>query len=231
MDAVLEPIHEAAPAEQRLRMSYEEYSEWAGEGTRAEWVNGEVIVLMPAKPRHADLIGFLVALLRNYTSFFNLARVMLASIEMKTSPTSNAREPDILVIANENLHRVAESKVEGPADLVVEVVSDESVKRDYETKYAEYEAAGVREYWILDPRPGNERAEFYQLDEQERYRRVLAANGIYRSVVLRGFWLDEAWLWPEEKPDPLLTAAEILDLPPFVIEALQARAERGPDAN
>ena len=126
---------------------------------------------------------------------------------------------------------MAESKIEGPADLVVEVVSDDSVKRDYETKYAEYEAAGVREYWILDPRPGNNLAQFYQLDEQGRYRRVLAQEGIYRSAVLRGFWLDEAWLWPDEKPDPLLVAAEILELPPFVIEALRERAERGPNTN
>lgn len=231
MDAVLDPTREAAPAEQRLRMSYKEYCEWTDEETRAEWVDGEVILFMPAKPRHADLIGWLIALLRIYTQFFNLARVMPASIEMKTSPTSNAREPDILVVANENLHRIAESKIEGPADFVVEVVSDESVKRDYETKYAEYEAAGVREYWILDPRPGNELAQFYQLDEQGRYRRVLARNGICRSVVLRGFWLDEAWLWPDEKPDPLRVAADILELPPFVIEALQERAERGPNTD
>lgn len=229
MDAVLEKTHDAAPAEQRLRMSYEEYREWADEDTHAEWVDGEVIVFMPAKPRHSRLIGFLVALLSNYLEFFSLGQVMPASIEMKTSPTSNAREPDILVLTQENLHRVAESKIEGPADLIVEVVSDESVKHDYETKYAEYEAAGVREYWILDPRPGNERAEFYQLDEQGRYRRILAQDGIYRSAVLRGFWLNEEWLWPDEKPDSLLAAAEVLALPPQVIEALQERARQGPD--
>ncbi len=81
MDAVLEPTRQAAPAEQRLRMSYEEYHEWADEDAHAEWVNGEVIVFTPAKPRHADLIGWLVTLLRFYTQFFKLARVMPASMK------------------------------------------------------------------------------------------------------------------------------------------------------
>ncbi|MGH2544319.1 MAG: hypothetical protein ACRDIB_16125, partial [Ardenticatenaceae bacterium] len=56
----------------------------------------------------------------------------------------------------------------------------------------------------------------------------IGEDGIYRSAVVPGFWLRVEWLWAEEKPDPLLTFAEIAGFPPDVIAALRDRAARGP---
>ena len=53
--------------------------------------------------------------------------------------------------------------LDGPADLVIEVISDDSVTRDRVEKFDEYLEAGVREYWVIDPRPGQQRALFYVL--------------------------------------------------------------------
>lgn len=41
--------------------------------------------------------------------------------------------------------------MDGTPDLIVEVTSPESLARDRGEKYVEYEAAGVREYWLIDP--------------------------------------------------------------------------------
>ncbi len=41
----------------------------------------------------------------------------------------------------------------GMADLVIEVVSDDSVARDRADKFYEYQTAGIQEYWIIDPHP------------------------------------------------------------------------------
>ena len=101
-----------------------------------------------------------------------------------------------------------------------------SVSRVRSDKFYEYPAAGVREYWIIDPRPGKERADFWVLDEDGRYRPVpIDEDGIYHSTVLSGFQLRPAWLWHEELPDPLRTFAEIVG-PSEVTEALQDMTEQ-----
>ena len=58
----------------------------------------------------------------------------------------------------------------GPADLVVELISDNSVTRDRRDKFGEYAAAGVPEYWLFDPRPHRQTAAFFHLTEEGSYR-------------------------------------------------------------
>ena len=65
----------------------------------------------------------------------------------------SAREPDVLFLAKEHLGRLRDSHIEGPADLVVEIVSKESRGRDRGEKFYEYGEGGVPEYWLLDPIP------------------------------------------------------------------------------
>jgi Uma2 family endonuclease len=205
-----------------LRMSYEEYQTWAGEDTITEWVNGEVIVPMPPKPKHQRVSDFLLMLMGFFVRLFRLGEVFSAPLEMKPTPTSQAREPDIIFVAQENLGRVTEQRLAGPADLIVEVISDDSVSRDRVDKFYEYQEIGVREYWMIDPRPGKARADFWVLDAREQYRPVpIDDDGIYRSTVIQNFWVRVDWLLADELPDPLLTFAEIARLPDQVIQVLQ----------
>lgn len=89
--------------------------------------------------------------------------------------------------------------MDGPADLVIEIVSPESVLRDRGEKYAEYEAGGVREYWIIDAEA--KRADFFVLDSEGRYQRATPdADGKYGSAVLPGFWIKIGWLWQTPLP-------------------------------
>jgi Uma2 family endonuclease len=208
-------------------MSYEEFLAWADEHTHVEWEDGEAIAFMP-KPRHQDIVTFLVALMRFFAQFFRLGQVFTAPLEMKVTPTSNAREPDILFIARQNLSRLTEDRLAGPADLIVEVISDESVSRDRARKFYEYQECGVREYWLLDPRPGKERADFWVLDGKGKYQPVpIGEDGMYHSTVLAGFWLRVDWLWQAEKPDPLFILAEMIHMPPQVVDWLHQAASRG----
>src|SRR4051794_27975656 len=138
--------------EQVFRMSYEEFVAQIDEGAHAEWINGEAIVFMPPKERHQALANFLEVLLTFFVNFFELGIVRDAPYEMRTNPDGSAREPDLLFIAREHLDRVTENGLAGPADLVVEIISEESFKRDRDDKFYEYEAAGIPEYWLFDPR-------------------------------------------------------------------------------
>lgn len=224
---VLESLPQSEEA-YRLRMSYEEFLAYVDEDMHAEWVDGEVIVHMPPKDRHQDVVRFLLTLFSLFVDFFHLGKVRPAPFEMKLTPTGPSREPDILFVAQEHRERLTEERLEGAADLVVEVVSDDSVMRDRVRKFTEYQAAGVREYWLIDSRPGHGQADFYVLDEQGKFQAVpVSGDSIYRSTVLPGFWLRVDWLGAEELPDPLLTFAEIVG-PPQLMDALRTMSAPGP---
>ncbi len=151
-----------------------------------------------------------------------MGEVFTSPLQMRGRPDSNAREPDIAYVANEHRDRITRQHLAGPADLVVEVVSDESAARDRVDKFFEYQDMGVREYWIIDPRPSKERVDCYWLDDAHRYQPTPPdEQGRYHARVLPGFWFHDAWLWQEAPPDPLTALAEMRGVPPPVLQALR----------
>lgn len=187
-------------------MSYEEFLDWADEDTLAEWVDGSVVMTSPASAQHQYLAIFLSTLLSAYVRVHDLGTVLTGPFQMKLS--RSGREPDVLVVLKERLARLQRTFLAGPADLVVEVVSDESVGRDRGAKFEEYREARIPEYWLLDPRV--EQADFYWLDDRGRYLPApVEAAGIYRSRVLPNFWLRVDWLWQPPLPDPTAVLLEV----------------------
>jgi Uma2 family endonuclease len=179
-------------------MSYEEFL--ASDYFRAEWVDGEVIEMSPASSLHQDLVDFLAALLRHYTESRGGGFVRSAPFQMKVG--ARGREPDVVYVAPENLERVKKNHIAGPADLAVEIVSEDSVRRDREVKLREYREAGVREFWLVDPLVRE--ARFLALNERGEYEPLASdADGNVRSRVLEGLWLKVDWLWQQPLP-PLL---------------------------
>ncbi len=200
------PISQPRPPDQGGRMTYEEFLAWTDEDTLAEWVDGEVVMNSPANRRHQQTMQFLEHLLTPYASVHDLGTIMLPPFQMKLE--DSGREPDLLFVSKEHLGRMKETYIEGPADLVVEIVSPESAGRDRGDKFYEYRAAGIPEYWLIDPQL--EQAEFYQLDGQGRYQLMPPdAQGIYHSRVLPGFWLRVDWLWQDPLPDAVRTLLQI----------------------
>ncbi|MEJ5199651.1 MAG: Uma2 family endonuclease [Anaerolineae bacterium] len=184
-----------AALEQPPRMTYEEFLAWADEDTLAEWVNGEVIMSSPASDRHQDLTRFLTAILSAFVETHNLGIVRPAPFQMKLE---HGREPDLLFLAREHLDRLRRNYLDGPADLVIEIVSPESAGRDRGEKFYEYAQGGVPEYWLIDS--DARWAEFYRLGER-RYRLAFEGReGEYHAAVLPGFWLRVEWLWQEPLP-------------------------------
>jgi Uma2 family endonuclease len=108
---------------------------------------------------------------------------------------------------------------------VVEVVSDDSVARDRADKFYEYQAAGIKEYWIIDPRPGCQRVDFYVLDDEGRYQPIpVDPNGRYHATLLPGLWLRVAWVLAAEPPDVLPALAQIVG-PQKLLEAMGVQEE------
>ena len=197
-----------APVRPRC-MTFEAYLACDDEHGLAEWVVGEVVRRMPATEPHRRIVEFLLALLRAFVRLRGLGRVIGAPFTMRALPGGNAREPDLLFVATANLGRLGRAYLDGPADLVVEVSSEDSAARDREEKFREYEKGGVREFWLIDSRPDRQQAEFFVLADDGNCRAApLAADGRYASTVLPGFWLDLGWLWQDD-PDEFAALAEI----------------------
>jgi Uma2 family endonuclease len=207
----MERIQVLPHQEQRLPMTYEQFLAEITDNTHAEWVNGETIIFMPPGIRHQDMSWFLATLLGMFVRRFRLGRVLTAPVEMRLEAQQSAREPDILYIAREHFDRVSANRLHGPADLVVELISPESVTRDRAEKFDEYQNAGVREYWVVDTRPGYERIDFWVLDHAGRYRPVsISDDGVYRCAVIPNFWFNVNWLWEDDLADPAPYLAQIM---------------------
>ena len=189
----------APPALVPHSMTFEEFLDWVDEDVHAEWVNGEVEFMSPASFQHQDLISFLIAILRYLVDERGLGKIIDQPFIMKTGPGLPGREPDVMFIANPNLHRIQRNYLDGPADLVIEIVSPESQTRDRRTKTEEYRQGGVPEYWTLDP--VRQEAILRQLQVDGMYLQVQPdENGIYYSVAMPGMWLNVNWLWQTPLP-------------------------------
>ena len=213
----------------RLRMTYEEFLQWSDEDMHAEWVNGEVIVHMPPKPIHQITVAFLHRLLGLFVDLFGLGQVYIAPFEVVIRPGYSSREPDLFFVTRERRHLVDEDRLTGPADLIIEIISKDSVQRDRDDKFSEYREAGVREYWILDPRPQKQRADFYRLTEAGKYELFATEDDEWvSSYALPGFRLKPEWLWQADRLNPLTCSLEIQGVAEAILQEIQRAQGRDP---
>ena len=180
-------------------MSFEEFLEWSDEDTRAEWINGKVEFRVSASKPHGILKAILCAILIFFVHKNKLGTVVNSDALMRLTTRPSGRQPDILFLQKSNSERYLKQYLNGPADLVIEIVSPESVERDNVEKFAEYAEAGVEECWIIDPEA--QIARFFVLRNASYEEVSFKQNGFYDSAVLKGFSLPVNLLWT---PDSLL---------------------------
>jgi Uma2 family endonuclease len=217
------PLEKQAKRSGKWAASYEAYLALPDDGRIVEWVDGEIIHYMPTTPAHQNVVIFLIKLLSGFIERLNLGHVLAAPIEVKLWPDGPSREPDVLFIGRERLAQLTERRFEGGPDLVVEVISPGSVTIDRVDKFREYEQAGVREYWIIDPRPHQQQADFYILDAEGNYNPApLDEEGVFASALLPGFRLKVAWLWELQLPDTERILAGLLADAPGISDELRA---------
>jgi len=165
-----------------------------------EWVKGDVFKTSPVSRWHDLISTYLRQVFDAYFSLNPIVQVVAAPFVMRVDNLEIAREPDLQIILNTNPGTFTDTAMLGPADICLEVVSPESVERDHGTKFAEYERAGVGEYWIIDPI--RRECRFYQLNEAGIY---IAAqpdeNGAYHTPKLPRLALHVPTFWQDELPD------------------------------
>lgn len=142
--------------EEKRKYSYAEYM-FLDEDFLCEVLDGEIISMSPSPtPKHQDVVDELTAEFKMFLrgkecmAFSSPIDVCLfAEHEMKYEEIKDWVQPDLIVVCDRS--KIGEKNIIGAPDLVIEVLSPSTTKNDRLIKYKNYEKAGVREYWIVDP--------------------------------------------------------------------------------
>ncbi|MBL8165682.1 MAG: Uma2 family endonuclease [Anaerolineae bacterium] len=166
-----------------------------------EWVEGNVIKMSPVHERHDKLSRYAIRLLETFFELRPIGHIRIAPFVMRCGDDFPKREPDIQIVLSVHAERLQPTFTDGPADIVIEIVSPGSIETDRGDKFSEYERCGVSEYWIFDPL--HRETMFYRLNEDGIYMRYDPdTDGNYRTPTLPGFVLHVPTLWQEPLPTP-----------------------------
>jgi Uma2 family endonuclease len=157
-------------------------------GTRHEVIAGELFVTPAPGLTHQAVVTDLVTLLNSFVRRHELGRVFSGPVDVLLAE-GDYLEPDIVFVRAGREGLLTERGIEGPPDLVVEVVSPSTESRDRGLKLDRYRRFGVGEYWVVDPGAGE--VEVWSLAAGTTEPRVVG-----RSDVLR--WSADAGAAPLE---------------------------------
>lgn len=117
---------------------------------RHEIIDGDLLMAPAPDTWHQSWIGDLYALLRTHVLRNKLGKVFMSPVDVVLDP-NNTVQPDIVFVVSANLPIIQRRAIFGVPDLLIELVSPSSVRRDRYDKKALYARFGVKEYWIGDP--------------------------------------------------------------------------------
>ena len=142
----IEAMSKALADEKKRRL---EFYDWIDENTKAEFINGQIIIHSPVKREHWKASDLLSRLLSFFTEFKDIGEV--GTEKVMISLTHNDYEPDIVFFRKEKAEAFEVGQVLFPApDFVVEILSKKTSVNDRTVKKVDYAAHGIQEYWIID---------------------------------------------------------------------------------
>ena len=177
-----------------------------GEDSDWEYLDGR-LVMSPASQRHERLFRFLLMLLGNYLEKRGGAEVFGSRYPMRLDERWSP-EPDLFVVRDERRHLLRPQFLEGPADLVIEIISEADPRFELREKLPRYRQAGIPEIWLIDPLARELSA--WRRDPGGAYTESRLAAGRLESQVVPGFWLEVGWLWQERLPSTLTCLQQLL---------------------
>ena len=132
------------------RLTFADWLRFPDDGRLYEILEGELYVTPRPSVEHQrisrNIEFFLVSFLRRSSR----GEVLDAPIGVRLSD-EDVLEPDLVVVLREHANRIGTQVIEGVPDLIVEILSPGTARRDLGPKRDKYREAGVPEYWIVDP--------------------------------------------------------------------------------
>ncbi len=131
-------------------LTYEDLCQTPDDFNRYEIIGGELIVAPSPISKHQRVSSRLQRWFGNFVTDRDLGEIIAAPCDVKLDQ-HDIVQPDLLFIARERLHIIGDKYIDGAPDLLVEVLSPTTRRRDRTRKADLYARAGVREYWLADP--------------------------------------------------------------------------------
>ena len=156
---------------------------------RYEVINGRLYEMPAPGFEHQSILGYLHYKFYGFVRSQSVGEVLPAPFDVILSETVVV-QPDIVFISKDNLKNIKRGRLFGPPDLVVEIISPATIRRDTVVKRNIYEKHKVKEYWIVYP---DERAvEVWVLNDKGKYElfSVAEGEGKVKSKVLEGLEID-----------------------------------------
>jgi Uma2 family endonuclease len=181
-------------------LTLEEFYELVDEDSKAELVDGVIIMPSYASTPHEKISSFLHVTMGGYVSARNLGMV-LGSHSLVRITSYTGREPDVLFVRKERYSIITEKEITGAPDLIVEIISPDDFPREVTSKQAQYELIGVSELWLINL--SRKRVTQLLLDANGRYQIAFqGTEGTLRCKVIEGFAIQVEWLWREPTEFP-----------------------------
>jgi Uma2 family endonuclease len=139
------------PARSGVKLTYHDFVLFPDDGKRHELIDGEHYVTPSPNTRHQRISGNLFLMIGAWLEDHPIGQLFYAPLDVVLSNV-DVVEPDLLYMSNERAAQVMTSlHVKGVPELVIEIGSPATRKRDETTKRRLYERFGVTEYWVVDP--------------------------------------------------------------------------------
>jgi Uma2 family endonuclease len=184
----------------------EMFDELVDEDTKAELIDGVMIVHSPASMEHDNVGGFVRGLMGFHSDAKGLGVVLGPDSLIHLAPGRKCA-PDVFFIRQAQVPAPLPKEFEGVPALVVEVLSPSNRRYDLRDKRQIYREAGVEEVWFID-------SEVRQIIVDRRragnYTEEIVTAGRVSSAVLQGFWVNASWLWGQPLPNRFICLEEIL---------------------
>lgn len=177
----------------------EMFDEMVDEDTKAELVDGVMIVHSPASLEHEDVASFLGGLMRFFAGARDLGWVIGSGKGVIRLEAGRRLSPDGFFVRKGRVPSPLPREFPGAPDLVVEVLSPSTRDEDLNDKRRAYRAARVSEIWFVDAE--KKRVVVDRL-EGTGYEEELVERGRVVSRALAGFWIESEWLWSAPLPNP-----------------------------
>jgi len=157
----------------RIKLGWEDFLELPDDANRYELLDGALVMTPPPSVRHQIVLGNLYRVLDAHVRNAGLGTVLFAPLAVRLDETTIA-EPDLVYVASDRAHLIGEQAINGAPDLLVEILSPSTAKRDRTIKCQLYARLGVEHYWLVDPKA--ERLETFERSG-ESYQPVSALEG------------------------------------------------------
>jgi len=135
----------------RVKLTYDDFLLFPDDGKRHELIDGEHYVTPSPNIRHQTILGNLYFLIRTWLEQHPVGRAFMAPLDVVFTQF-DVVEPDLLFVSRIRAADILTARhVTGAPDIVVEIGSPSTRKRDETIKRRLYERSGVAEYWVVDP--------------------------------------------------------------------------------